>query len=369
MRCGHPDCTLPDLGRCARASEFADPLLECPEIHRAEPGALAQTPVLAFTPTIQLSDLEESDDAAPWKGRHLGLVEAEAIAQRSPARVISVLGPFNAGKTSLMASFFLQIANGQYGTFPYRFASSRTLYGFQDLVNRATRWSGKSSEQIVEHTPKEDAADGGRFLHVGLRPRASADDRHIDVLLSDVAGEWIEGWSKLVDEDSRRRLAFIPRSDGFIVVADAPALLGTSGRKMDSDLGRLIRRITAARGPRSARPGLALVFSKFDCVLDRVTLPDEASRANREGWGALGRASGKIWAALDHARETGFEVAVFPVSAFPRRLAAGQPVGVMAPFTHVMKCADRRDRWPTLPVMVPEGASYFQAMRRWETES
>lgn len=365
LRCGHADCTLPEGGRCARASEFAEPLVDCTDLVRVEAGTLAvESPA-----PVEVSNApgQDGEDATPWKGRHLALQEAEAIVKRSPARLISVLGPYDAGKTSLMASFFLQIANGQYVDFPYCFASCLTLYGFRDLVGRANRWSGKQNEQIVDHTPKEESAQAGGFLHIGLRPRQDTDDRHIDMLLCDVAGEWIENWTRRADEDARRRLAFIPRSDGFIVVVDAFELLSTTGMKMDAAIGRLIRRIVASAGARRRR-GLALVFSKFDRVIDQVEPPEEAARSHRDAWGRLNKFAPAIWAALDHARGAGFESAPFAVSAFPKSLSQGQPAGVMAPFAYVMALADRVEPWPRVDMPIQAGASYFQAMRRRESE-
>lgn len=364
LRCRQPDCTLAIGGRCARADEFTDPLASCPDLARAagDVAPLSPKPIEASKPVAPI----EVQDAAPWKGRHLSLEEAEALVRRSPARLISVIGPYDAGKTSLMASFFLQIANGQYGTLPYRFASSRTLYGFQDLVERANRWSGRQEEQIVEHTPEEDSRGAGRFLHIGLRPRAEKDDRHIDLLLSDVPGEWIAEWGERVDEEAKRRLGFISRSDGFIVVADAAALLGRAGTKMDGTIELLIRRVVSKMGTRRSQRGFALVFSKFDRVLDQVVPPFAGANLERETWGVLGRKCPRIWSALKKASEAKLDVALFAVSAFPKPLAEGQSVGVIAPFTHVMALADRRERWPRRIVPVPEGASYFQAMRRWE---
>ncbi|WP_437525466.1 hypothetical protein WME79_38565 [Sorangium sp. So ce726] len=364
LRCRHPDCTLPEGGRCARADEYAHPLAECPELERAETGA----PVSAPSPAEEIFEsptVLDGEDSAPWKGRHLSLQEAETIVQRSPARLISILGPYDAGKTSLMASFFLQIANGHYGRFPYRFASSRSLYGLQELVARANRWMGKPGETIVARTPKDESKDAGRFLHLGLRPADEADDRHIDVLLSDVAGEWIEGWTRRVDEDAQRRLAFIPRSDGFVVVADSFELIGKSGAKLDAVIGRLVRRIFGVAGKRRGR-ALALVFSKFDRVVDQVDPPEFTSCENRDAWGRLGKLTPTIWSALGDARDVGFNVAVFAVSAFPKPLEQGQPVGVVAPFVHVMAHADRRDRWPRLALPVPQVGSYFQMLRRSE---
>ena len=367
-----PDCTFLQGGRCARAAEFADPVSECKSLHpvplintRSVDGSVVI--VGALVEGLQRINQQTEDDLAPWRGRHLHLHEAEDIVRRSPARVISVLGPYDAGKTSLIASFFLQMANGHFGAFPYRFASSRTLYGFQDLVDRANRWTGKQGEQIVDHTPKEDGNQGGRFLHLGLRPANKQDDRHIDVLLSDVTGEWIESWSERVDADAERRLAFIPRSDGFVVVADSERLIGNDGMEMDAKIDQLIRRIVSAAGRRTGR-GLALVFSKFDRVIDKVDPPEETRQCDRASWGELGELTDALWSGLDHAKQAGFNVGVFAVSAFPKPLEQGQPAGVMAPFVHIMKFADAPERRARVFLPIPDDADCFQTMRRWKDE-
>ncbi|HMY21570.1 MAG TPA: hypothetical protein PKA58_34850 [Polyangium sp.] len=367
--CEIPDCAFPEGGRCARAAEFDDPLAKCLSLERTTTSQVVESSPAPAKPVVESASVNP-DEVAPWRGRHLNLVEAEDILRRAPARVISVLGPYDAGKTSLLASFFLQLANGQHGVFPYRFASSRTLYGFQDLVDRANAWSGQTHEQIVDHTPKDDGTHGGRFLHLGVRPADNDDDRHIDLLLSDVTGEWIDKWTARADAEGKRRLAFVPRSNGFIVVADAAKLISEDGMDADDAIGRLIRRTIAAAGPGNGR-GFALVFSKFDKIIDEagIEVPNEEQAQTPEAWGELGELTGAIWGALHEAKTAGFVVRVFPVSAFPRPLKEGQPAGVMAPFAHVMIHADRRERWSRIERPVPENADTFQAMRRWRADS
>ncbi|HRI68829.1 MAG TPA: hypothetical protein PK156_31585, partial [Polyangium sp.] len=344
------------------------PLVKCESLQRTKTPQSVPPPAIPAKPVSQSVEVN-ADEVAPWRGRHLNLEEAEDIVRRSPARVISVLGPYDAGKTSLLASFFLQLANGQHGAFPYRFASSRTLYGFQDLVDRANRWSGQTDEQIVEHTPKDDGMHGGRFLHLGLRPANDDDDRHIDMLLSDVTGEWIAKWTARADGEGKRRLGFVPRSNGFVVVADSAKLVSEDGMEMDDEIGRLIRRTLTAAGPGNGR-GFALVFSKFDKIIrdEGIEVPSDEHAQERDAWGELGALTEGIWGALAEARTAGFIVRVFAVSAFPKPLKEGQPAGVMAPFTHVMTHADPRDRWPRIEHPIPEFTDPFQAMRRWRAE-
>jgi hypothetical protein len=354
LKCRNPDCTLAEGGRCARMAEFQNPLDDCPELFRVE----TSQPGPAVVP-----------GAAPWSGRHLDSSEVERLLRRSPARLIGVFGPFGAGKTCLITSFFLQLASGQRGPLPYRFASSLTLHGFRELMERASRWEGDPNVDIVDHTSKEQGVAPRTFLHVGLRPTAPTDVRHVDVLLSDVPGEWIKAWTGLQNEVSSRQLSFMSRCDGFVVLADASALLGPSGGKTDAETSMLVRRLVDLARETKSTPPLALVFSKYDrAVAAGAIPPSEALRLDPAAWGAFAAKARRTWNALVDAREAKMPVALFPVSAFPQTMSRGQPVGVMEPFAFVMSHVDRRDRWPRQVVSVPENARAFATMRRWEVD-
>lgn len=366
LRCIRPDCTLPQSGRCAREAEFPDPVTLCPELARelqapdlpAKVASVPPTPPEASTAPIG------SQDDEPWRGRHLNASEATALLQRSPARLIAVLGAHDAGKTCLLASFFLQLANGQRGSLPYRFASSLSLFGWRDFVERARLWEGEAHREIVGHTPRNDEPDAGHFLHLGLRPENSDDERHIDFLFTDLPGEWIGEWGVSKNPTTQRRLPFLQRADGFIVVVDASALLSEEGLKLDSRTALLVRRIAEAP-PRNRRPGLALVLSKLDLVLDHFPRPPSAGD-DLQRWGPIAKRLRQTGPALNTAKSRGFEVRIFGTSAFPVALDVGQPVNVVSPFAHVIERADLRERWPRLVVPVPPDASCFQSMRRWE---
>jgi hypothetical protein len=273
----------------------------------------------------------------------------------------AVLGPHDAGKTSLITAFFLQLANGQRADFPYRFASSRSLYGFYGLAERATRWTGVSNEEIVGHTPK--TGDECRFLHLGVRPLDDQDDRHLDLLISDMPGEWASEWATNHDETSRRRLAFFDRADGVMVLADAPkvAVDRRYSAAIADLLNRVVDRFCEARDGRKRR--LSLIFSKLDRIDVPVPTGPEGLQAS---WGPLGGAlTGRIWAQVDRARDKGLAVDVCGVSAFGRTTAAGQPTGVMAPFTRLVAAADVRVTLAPEPWPIAPNASPFEAMRIW----
>lgn len=373
---------MPDQGQCALASELDDPEHQCPHLVRQQQDTSEPSPpVPAPAPPAARAALDvhiTAKDAAPWSGHHLDRDTTDQLLRSSPARIVAVAGPFGVGKTSLLASFFLQLTAGQCRALPYRFASSRTLYGFHALLAKVRDWDREVSEsgqdnantdpesarEIVGHTPKQEGAI--RFLHLGLCPRQAGDRRHIDVLLGDAAGEWYSDHTRNADSSMREQMAFLDQCDAFIVVADAAALMGSSGPKHDAEVGRMIRRLVeVARAHPGRRPPLALVLSKYDQVVGKQMPPDSPQRRDVHAWGNLGRRARRIWNALGTAEQDGMPVAIFPVSAFPGPLAQGQPGGVDLPFAFVLQHADRRERWPQRMQPVPEAASSFAAMRRW----
>ena len=359
LQCTNPDCTLPEGGRCARVNELTEPERQCTDLlrqttavpeDRLEPSPLSRS---AFSP-----------DPAPWSGRHLDPVEAERLLWRSPARTFAVLGSYGAGKTCLLTSFFLQLASAGRAALPYRFAGSRSLHGFRELAERAASWEGDPTQDIVDHTPVSESDRPGTWLHVSLRPESLHDDRVVDMLLADLPGEWVDQYTGHDDARAKRRLPFLRRCDGFIVLADADELLSKTGRTRASRTGVLVRRLSSIAGKRKPLPPIAVVFSKFDLVLDRSEPPDGWS-IDPLAWGPLGKKARAILAALQQAQDTGIPAGAFAVSAFPGALHTGQPVGVMEPFRWLMGHVDRTMDRRTPPIEPSEGGPSFQAMRRW----
>lgn len=351
--CRNQDCTFAQGGRCAREAELPGPPEQyCPELEAPQNPDPAQADTQhtePARPTPVVSPLKPPPASAPavstpWSGRHLGPQEVQYLLDRSPARVFAVLGPYDAGKTCLLASFFLQLANGQREGFPYRVASSRTLHALHTLAQRAATWTGHPHSEIVAHTPKGETI---AYLHLGVCPEDGQDVRHLELLYSDLPGEWATEWSQTVDDETSRRMAFLGRCDGFMLVVDASTLIKSP--RNDAETSRLLRRLLDVHAQSPRRRSLALVLSKFDQILDQVEPPSPEQYLNRDAWGVLGKRLPRTWSALKDAQARGLPVAVFPASAFPAPLVEGQPIGVVEPFAFLLNQADPRTCWGPAP--------------------
>jgi len=296
------------------------------------------------------------------------LADALRLMGTSPCRVITVVGPYDAGKTCLLTSFFLQIANG--GTkpnFPYAFAGSSSLHGFLTLAKQASRYQGEPDGQVVDHTTFDDPEDAGAFLHLALRPRKDVDDRVIDLLLSDIPGEWFDDYATEEDEKVGRRLPFLSRCDGFIVLADSSALLAKGGAGIDQRTSHVLRRLSKNMAEWGSVAPVVFVLSKYDCVWSRIGDPPQPEAAlDPANWGILRPRLGRSLTALRDMKAQGVTVRVMAVSAVPRPLDQGQPIGVVEPFAWMFEQIDRRRHHARLRLSIPEHARPFTTMRREE---
>jgi hypothetical protein len=369
LRCRNPDCTLVEGGVCARSAEHARPLATCPDLIRVASSSEGRAPDQESDELDSVGELSreaiettatahDPAYAAPWSGRHMSEAEVDRLMGSSLARVLGIVGPFGAGKTCLLSSLFLLLADGQCTRLPYRFAASRTLFAFQTLGHELTQWDGRSDGLMVSHTPRSVGVHGG-FLHLALRPRDRRDDRLIDLLLCDIAGEFFSEFASLVDAATRARMAFLRRCDGFVLVVDGPELLGARGRRLDAELSRMLGRVIDLIGETRGKepPAIVVAVSKSDALASSDTENPDALITTR---------APRLAASLRRAREQGISCDVFSVSAIP---VDGQPRGVQELFGRLLSAVDRREVWGPIREQLPEGPfPSFLAHRRWRDE-
>lgn len=198
---------------------------------------------------------EEHDTRFPWSGSALGLIDLGFVAGRSKPTVVGIVGPENAGKTTMLAAWYLLVGRGAH-LGEMRFGGSYTLEGWE-AVAHSLRWPPGGKPAFPPHTSSRSGRAPG-LLHFALRDGAGY--LH-DFLFTDAPGEWFQRWAvnrEAAEASGGRWVA--EHADIFLFVADNEALSGPSMGSARGDLQLLANRLGAERGDRP----VALVWSKGD---------------------------------------------------------------------------------------------------------
>jgi hypothetical protein len=172
--------------------------------------------------------------------------------------VVGIAGPQNAGKTTLLAAWYLLIGRGLAGIDKRLFAGSYSLAGWEAVAS-ALRWAPHPPG-----FPPHTTSHGGRapgLLHLAFR---NADGEARGYLFSDAPGEWFQKWAvnrESADGKGARWVA--EHADVFLLVADCEALSGPNMGSARGSIQLLARRLATER---AGRP-VALVWTKSDVAV------------------------------------------------------------------------------------------------------
>jgi hypothetical protein len=206
--CSKPDCTAATTGTCLLGK--ASPQ----ECEFCEPVAALESESDPVSSSKALS-IERIFHA----GSELGTIDALEISSGSYTHVIGLMGPYNAGKTCFLLSLYLMTSR-QLLPDGYIFRRSLTLQGFEDRAHNMREWQGGSlPDLLADHTVLSDDRRPG-FLHLGV----AKHDERIDLLFSDLPGEWTT--SLINRADTANRWEFLKRADGILVFFDGTELEG-----------------------------------------------------------------------------------------------------------------------------------------------
>ena len=295
VQCDNPDCKVAQDGRCIEGQDLA----ACTHygkalviVERPTSTTITQPP-----PGVRLPGAE-----ALTRG------EAQALLRDQPCNVIALVGPFDSGKTSLIAGAYDLFQHGPVGG--YTFAGSSTLRSFE-LACHDTRRASKRKAPKMERTPTGDAT----YFHLDLVAAGCRDKRA--ALLANRSGE------DYMDAQSDPALANgyveLHRADVLTVLADGERLLDLGLRhQVRNDICLTLR---AFQETGATRPWqrLAVVLTKLDAVLK-----DEANTER-----ALQFYEGIVQDVRDQFAEHFIEIQSFRVAASPQSAKAARGTGMV----------------------------------------
>ena len=200
----------------------------------------------------------------PWSGRVLGLTDLGFVAGRNKPTVLAIIGPQNAGKTTLLAAWYLLLGRGDGPDDGLRFSGSYSLVGWE-VVASSLRWQpGSIPPTFPPHTSSRSGRMPG-MLHLAFRRN---NHYRRDYVMTDAPGEWFRKWAlnrEAQDAEGARWAA--EHADAFLLVADRGALSGPERGAARTGMQLLARRLAdELRG----RP-VALVWTKRDIPISEDT--------------------------------------------------------------------------------------------------
>lgn len=239
LQCGNPDCKVGQTQKCVEGLLLEQcPHFGKPPQPKAEAGTVPEDPSGILLPTGDLLTVED----------------ASQVLRRGGSRVIAIVGPKEAGKTTLVASIFELFLRGPIG--PFRFSGSRTLFAFE----RACHPSRAVSQNVVPKTERTILNDV-HFYHLATR---EDDGQVVDMLLADRSGE--DYRASTDDSSSVSGFVEIGRADTITFLVDGQQLLDTTTRS--STVSEVLANAQALidGDAITGRPRAAMALTKFDAI-------------------------------------------------------------------------------------------------------
>lgn len=279
IQCENPGCNVAADGKCIEGNA----LDKC-QYYGKPPRPLVDARTSFQQPSgIQLPN-----------GELLSIVDANAVLRGGASRVIAIVGPKEAGKTTLIASIFELFLRGPIG--PFRFCSSRTLFAFE----RACHPSRAESQNVVPKMERTLLTDV-RFYHLATR---RGDGSAVNILLADRNGE---DYGDAPDEPSTTtNFAEISRGDVITFLVDGEQLLHLVSRASITAQVVAIAQALLDGGAMEHRPQAALVLTK----VDKIQKSADAERAMRDFASLVTRFRARFGVNFAEIRD--FVVAAFP---------------------------------------------------------
>lgn len=245
ITCSNPDCRVGETQKCVEGHEFA----ACPNYGKA----------FVELEKIELENVEDESHATTVtlsSAAKLTTLEATRLLRKNECKVIAVIGPHDAGKTSLIASMFDLFQEGPVGGVEFAFSS--TLHAFEQACHDARC----ASERVTPHSERTLPGDGLKFYHLDVCGAAAADG--MTLIFGDRAGETYREAADNVDV--AYEFCEVVRADTITILIDGERLLDSAARHdVRSDIELIVQALVEAKVVLH-KPKVALVLTKIDAV-------------------------------------------------------------------------------------------------------
>lgn len=324
--CANPDCRAAEDGKCVEGFE----LTACPHY-----GHLPEA-----------ADDEGTAGEAPEFGTAVGLPGADTLMpeqvsrllRAGDTRIIAIIGPSDAGKTSLIASLYDLYQGGAVaGT---EFARSRSLHAFEHACHDA-RAASRRNVPHINRTPRGEV----RFFHLDIGGGAAGDA--LALALGDRAGEEYRGAA----DDASAVSAFpeIRRADTLTLLIDGERLLDVGARhNVRHEVTMILQALIDGGGVKTGQQ-LALVLTKIDAV----QASPEGARAEADFetlCAKLARLFGVVFP----------EIEAFRIAASPKNHSVARGIGIPELLTFWLRAVAPL---PTSPSSRPAFSRAFGRLR------
>lgn len=196
----------------------------------------------------------------PWTGEVLGLADLSFITGREKPLIVAIAGPESAGKTTVLASWYLLMGQGRLLGAKAKFNGSYSLAGWEAIA-ASLRWDPGQPPCFPAHTSSRDARAPG-LLHMAVRV---GPERTRDLLFADAPGAWFQKWAVNADAAEAEGARWLARhADVFLIAADREALAGPKLGQARNSFQLLAKRIAAERRERP----VALLWTKGDVAVE-----------------------------------------------------------------------------------------------------
>lgn len=244
ITCSNADCRVGETSKCVEGLE----LTACPNYGKA----------VVEIEKVEKDDVDEVSSSSTISlpvASKLAVSAAKRLLRQNKCKVIAIIGPHDAGKTSLIASMYDLFQEGPVNGV--EFASSSTLHAFEEACHDARA----ASERGIPHigrTPRGKI----EFYHLGVREGAAADG--VTLILGDRAGET---YSEAADNVSTaHEFCEVARADIITILVDGERLLDSGERhNVRSDIELIVQALIEANIVLRI-PKVALVLTKMDSV-------------------------------------------------------------------------------------------------------